>query len=50
MYFLLTSTLHAAAIKFMIDNIQEFIVAREEFAVKQESNKILIRSSAMPLK
>lgn len=31
-------------------NMQELIVAREEFAVRQESNKILIRSSARWLK
>jgi hypothetical protein len=45
-YFLQTSGFLAAATKFIMANMQELIVAREEFAVRQESNKILIRSSA----
>ena len=50
MYFLLTSGLLAAAIKFIIDRIHELIVASEELAVRHESNNIFMRSSAILLK
>jgi len=50
MYFLLTYTFFAAVIKFIMHKMQELIVGSEEFAVRQESNNIFIKSSAMLLK